>query len=475
MNLPLTRRLSQPVRSLLVGAVLLVAPSWVAPAANAQFGGQAGFAEAFRPDFLARDMNLFVETLQVEDWQRPILETLLEDYQVSFNAGVDQVRQKMADLKDVVAGASPDRVMSMIMGPIDQWTREKAVLRDKFLEDVKSQLSPAQQENWPRFERALRREKHLDQGELSGESVNLLLVLRETQLSPQAFSAIRPTVDDYEMRLDEALQTRQSQIASVQEDVKNAMSANDFDAGLRAMSMIMASRVMVRQAQDAGIESIAAALSDAGEEAAAAEFKASALQRGYAKVYRDDPILPLFAQALEITDLTPDQRGALVALQGSYLQEVDAVNLRFVEVLRVEEPREPERRIAMMKARQANQPVTVSRESEAIAAIRSEREDLYQRTREAIFAILNPEQQAQLPGFGKVPGTEARVGKGGVEPSRDSDRVDPLGSSSGGRAQQPVKKEADSDLQQKEMQQKRRGDTGTSGGSRGGTPPSSVD
>lgn len=472
---PLTRRLSVPVRSLLVGAVLVLAPSSATSPAAAQFGGQAGFAEAFRPDFLARDMNLFVETLQVEDWQRPILETLLEDYQVSFNAGVEQVRQRMSELKDAVAGASPDRVMSMIMGPIDQWTREKAALRDKFLGDVKSQLSPAQQENWPRFERALRREKFLDQGELSGESLNLLLVLRETQLSPAAMSAIRPTVDEYELRLDEALQTRQSQIASVQEDVKEAMSANDFDAGLRAMSMIMASRVMVRQSQDAGIESIAKALADSGEEAAAAEFKASALQRGYAKVYRDDPVLPLFARALEIEDLTPDQRGALTALQGSYLQEVDAVNLRFVEVLRTEEPREPERRIAMMKARQANQPIVGNRESEAIAAIRSEREDLYQRTREAIFAILNPAQQALMPGYGKVAGTETHVGKGGVEPSRDSDRVDPLGSSSGGRAQQPVKKEADSDIQQKQMQQKRRGDTGASGGSRGGPPPAAVD
>lgn len=474
MKHPLTHRLSRPVRVLLAGLALSLAPLTAAPA-TAQFGGQAGFAEAFRPDFLARDMNLFVETLAIEEWQRPILETLLEDYQVSFNAGVEQVRQKMADMKDAVAGASPDRVMAMIMGPIDQWTREKVVLRDRFLEDVKSQLSPAQQENWPRFERALRREKYLDQGELSGESLNLLLVLRETELSPQAMSAIRPVVDDYEMRLDEALQTRQSQIASVQEDVKNAMAANDFDAGLRAMSQIMASRVGVRQAQDTGIDSIAEALRESSEEAAGAEFRASALQRGYAKVYRDDPIVPLFARALEIEDLTADQRGALIALQGAYLQEVDAVNLRYVDVLRAEEPREPQRRIEMMKARQRGETITGNRESPGIVAIRTEREDLYQRTREAIFAILNPEQQAQLPGFGKVPGTEGRAGKMGLDTLRGAEEVDPLGTSSGGRSAQPIQKEADSDLQEKRLNQQRRGNTGSSGGARGTGVPSTAD
>ena len=475
MTNPLFRRLGRPVQVLVAGLAVATSPQLATPA-NAQFGGQAGFAEAFRPDFLARDMNLFVETLAIEEWQRPILETLLEDYQVSFNAGVDGVRQKMADMKDAVAGASPDRVMSMIMGPIDEWTREKAALRDRFLADVKSQLSPAQQENWPRFERALRRDKYLDQGELSGESLNLLLVLRETELSPQAMSAIRPAVEEYELRLDEALQTRQSQIASVQEDVKNAMAANDFDAGLRAMSQIMASRVGVRQAQDTGVDSIAGALRESGEEAAGAEFRATALQRGYAKVYRDDPILPLFARALEIKDLSADQRGALVALQGTYLQEVDAVNLRYVDVLRVEEPREPQRRIEMMKARQRGEAVTGSRESEPIAAIRAEREDLYQRTREAIFAILNPEQQAQLPGFGKVAGTEDRAGKPGADSGRPAGGVDPLGTSSGGQGSQPVRKEANSDLQQKQLQQKRRGDTGaTGGGGRGTGVPSTAE
>ena len=60
--------------------------------ASAQFGGKAGFSEAFRPDILPRDMVLIVETLKLEDWQRPIVESLIEDYSASCKTGCDAVR-----------------------------------------------------------------------------------------------------------------------------------------------------------------------------------------------------------------------------------------------------------------------------------------------------------------------------------------------------------------------------------------------
>src|SRR5689334_11549394 len=64
-------------RGLATAAVLTVATlGFAVPAstASAQFGGRAGFEDAFMPDFLARDVSLFVESLGLEDWQRPILE-----------------------------------------------------------------------------------------------------------------------------------------------------------------------------------------------------------------------------------------------------------------------------------------------------------------------------------------------------------------------------------------------------------------
>ena len=71
--------------TVVTASLLLFAP--IAPVAMAQFGGRAGFSEALKPDLLPRDMTMIVETLKLEEWQRPIVQSLLEDYQISFKTG----------------------------------------------------------------------------------------------------------------------------------------------------------------------------------------------------------------------------------------------------------------------------------------------------------------------------------------------------------------------------------------------------
>ena len=75
---------------------------------DAQYGGRGGMATMFMPDFLARDLPVFVDSLQLEEWQRPILEALLDDYNTNFTTAADGVRASMGQLKDVAAGTSPD-------------------------------------------------------------------------------------------------------------------------------------------------------------------------------------------------------------------------------------------------------------------------------------------------------------------------------------------------------------------------------
>ena len=55
------------------------------PTASAQFGGRSGMASMFTPDFLPRDLPIFVDALALEEWQRPVLEVLLQDYDTNFN------------------------------------------------------------------------------------------------------------------------------------------------------------------------------------------------------------------------------------------------------------------------------------------------------------------------------------------------------------------------------------------------------
>lgn len=406
----------------LVSAALLASACFALPApSSAQFGGQAGFADAFQPDFLARDVSLFVEALGLEEWQRPIVETLLSDYQVSFASGVEGVRQRMSGMKDQLNSSDPNEVMRKVMAPIDAWSTEKIRLRDEFIENVRSQLSDMQLERWPRFERAFRREKSLDRGELQGESVNLLLILRELQLDPRVQAELAQTVDEFELRLDGALVNRQRVIESQQAKVKDAMSSGNQEAGLAAMETIMGARVAVRQTQDDGRVALRQALESVAGQVEAAQFEELALRRAYPKVYRPDPILPLFQNAREIATITVDQVAALNALEANYSVEIAGVNRTMADAYRSEEPKEPRRRVALQLARQegADAVAKLRSESDPVSNIRKTREETYERYRNAIMAILDESQQREMPIYSKaterVPVDEMERAKQGRE------------------------------------------------------------
>ena len=126
----LLRRLKS---SVLVAALSMGTAMTFSTPASAQFGSQAGFADSFRPEFLDRDMPLFVEILKLEDWQRPIVEVLLQDYMVSYEAGVEDVKNRRRGLQGRMGNARPDAVMEMILEPLAAWDAARAELGRTFL------------------------------------------------------------------------------------------------------------------------------------------------------------------------------------------------------------------------------------------------------------------------------------------------------------------------------------------------------
>ena len=124
----------QRFKTYLLAAVISAGSAFsIVSPAQAQFGAQAGFADSFRPEFLDRDMPLFVEILKLEDWQRPIVEVLLQDYMMSFESGVDDVKDKMRALQGQIGNARPDTVMALILEPLEDWDTERTALGALFL------------------------------------------------------------------------------------------------------------------------------------------------------------------------------------------------------------------------------------------------------------------------------------------------------------------------------------------------------
>ena len=379
-------------RTILALIVTILCPLLGATEARAQFGS-AGFADAFRPEFLDRDMPLFVEQLQLEEWQRPVIEILLQDYAISFDGGVEQVKERMRKHAMTISNASRNEdAMKLILEPISEWDQERRVLRDNFLLNVKAQLSSEQLNRWPRFERSLRREKELPKGELSGESIDLYTIFRTLRMPYEAEEAADPLLVQYELELDQVLEARRQRMDSLQEEMKEAMTSMDFDKGLDATEKIMKSRVAVRRVQDAWIDRISAELPPEF----GTTFRRNALERGYPKAFRPTAIPRLVESVRSDPTLSSDQILALNDIEARFNAALTALEQQMVDTIREIEPGEARRRVERLIARRKGE--RVDREPSEVDKLVAKKNDLVDKTRREILAILTPEQTNELPG-----------------------------------------------------------------------------
>jgi hypothetical protein len=404
--------------TVVTASLLLFAP--ITPVAMAQFGGRAGFSEALKPDLLPRDMTMIVETLKLEEWQRPIVQSLLEDYQISFKTGTDALQQKMQDNARKQKGAMND--VRLLLAPIEAWAPEKERLYEDLMASIKSQLSENQQERWPKFERAVRRSKSLDDSDLAGEGVDLIFVIRQMQLPPDVVAVAEPLLDQYEISLDVALKARDAKITSLMPQFTEAMTTMDINTGGNLQDQIIATRIQVRQVQDDSIETIAAQLPAPHGQ----DFRSRALAQGYREAFQPDALGSFFAAVLNLNDLTSEQRSQVQAIQVTWENAFMALQTRMLETIRAEEPKKAQRKILALAAKRVEKSGGVAPEvpPDLMVPLRNEKNKLVQETRESVLKLLAEDQidrlSAGTPGLrpppppsiskGQAPGATNKAG-----------------------------------------------------------------
>ncbi|RLS46997.1 MAG: hypothetical protein DWH86_01255 [Planctomycetota bacterium] len=417
------------LRTLLIVIAAVVAAGFAVTPASAQFGGRANFGAAFQPDIMQRDVTLMTSSLALEEWQRPIVEALLQDYMSSFNTGVEALKDRMkvasedaVRINSTNMSANGDAVLERIMAPLNAWRTEKQQMLEKFMSDLKSQLGPQQLERWSAFERALRRERMLPDGDISGESIDLLAVLTRMQLTPAEQEAVKQPVAAYEVLLDDALVSRVTEITKLEPELSDAMRAMNFERGADVQDKIMVARVAVRSANDLGIELIAAALGDRGD-----EFHVRALEAGYPDVFRPHPVMILMQQAYALPSLTPDQTAQIDALMTEFSVACNDANMKIYEAVRTDQPKAPRKRVQTMADRKSgaagsapNTPQGAN-SSDPVVKARVDRESMGAPFRDRLLAILTDAQRSELPGGVKVDTNESRKDEGpkkGAKPDR---------------------------------------------------------
>jgi hypothetical protein len=360
--------------------------------ARAQFGEAAGIAELMNPEYLTRDITLFDKGLGLDETQRVIIEAFFNDYQEAFAAGMEHMKKNYDDMRPQLVGNDIPRVLALVFTPFEAWAKEREVIGDQFIDNVKTILTPEQMERWPTFERRLVREKEMSKGRLSGESTDLINIVRDLHLDEITLHAVQPVLDEYELALDQVLRKRREHTDQSRPEKLQAMATQDSQKGLRAYQEDIVLQIAVRSVNDQYLQSIAKAL----PEPVSTRFRKIALERSYPRVYRETPVERLFTAALELEGLTSDLKRAITELQTNYLAELSAMNDKLIVGVRAWEPLEAKQRAEAFAARaEGGAP---ARQEDPTHDDFLKRDELGNRYAKSLQAVLTTEQFNLLPG-----------------------------------------------------------------------------
>ena len=431
------------------GIALAVLTVTLSAPALGQFGDQAGFTEVFKPDFYRRDMQLYSDYLQLEEWQRPIIEILLDDYQVSFDLGTKECRDEMSQLKDELQ-ADPDNAMMIAMRPIRQWEIDKRELKRLLVADIQGQLSPLQLQRWPSLERAMRREKELPLGSIPGESMNVFVAINELDLDPNDRQEVEPILLKYEIEVDSALVRRREALDKYQDVLKDAMISKDTDTGLDALRKICDKRGEICRLHIGTINDLNATL----PEEAAGQFRASILRNGFPMIYSETRVDKLISAVRAMDDLTDDQIGQLDALESAYDASLLSANEMLLETYLIHGKELPIIEAKRAIRRRNREPINMEKLPGEIIGLQQAKDEMLADYRRRILAILSQGQQNALPpsvgnrtSSGSLRGRDvnskpvsAPTMPGGKEKSRGGKSVkNPTGLSTPGSSRSPGK------------------------------------
>jgi hypothetical protein len=376
-------------------------------------GGMADIREQLEPDFIRRDVPVFVQQLQLDSTQGLVLETLMGDYEESYETAstevqgeirdlgrqvfssmvspemrermmtvgqevqedlrrlaeergaplseeerrtffrerMQQIQQQMAAESQAGGNAEMKRLMGDMFTRFEDWRVQKDTMRKDFVDGLKATLSDDQLALWPAFERFLTREKTLPRARLAGEGTNLILVLDNLELPPAAFEKVEPLLDNYEVRLDEALRARNDFLFQSTGKLFKALEQGDANDANRIIERQVDFRTAVRDVND---EYRTAFVSALGEMPEAKLLEDTILAEAYERVYRATNTRRAFDAALKMEGVEPGVLESIVALDQSYGVELSGLNRQLYETLRKEEPartaRDAQRFVGMVTA-----------------------------------------------------------------------------------------------------------------------------
>lgn len=317
-------------------AVVVTSPSGGGPTMIA--GPRLGAGPMARPDtgppVTSTELKAYAQVLGLTPEQVEDADGMLEAMQAEFaqiqgerQSAMEAMRKEYEDSKDV------QQLMRDAPAIMQAFCDKRSAIERGFFDDLRLTLTPEQDEKWSAMERLRRRERTLAPGMLSGESVDLVKVMRELDLPESVRADVREALSGYEAELDRALIERNQFRERQQDAIQIGGAPPDLGKMQELTTKSREASAKVRDVNRRHARLIRGMLPD--DLGAAFDARISAL--AMPDVYGPSRVTRLLDAAGGLDDLTAEQRRALQDLREAYRRESASANEAWARAIEEDE------------------------------------------------------------------------------------------------------------------------------------------
>jgi hypothetical protein len=389
-------------------------------------GGQWAQPPALREADVRSALQDALPGMPLSDEQTQAIATLVRSYDERVDANERKARDARRAAMEKFRETRDASVWEGVREQQERNAREQREMEATLLADVRTTLSAEQDAQWSAIEAGVMRSRSLRRGLLSGERVSLRGVLREVvgvvggeesrgKLTPEATQQLADTLAAYETQLDSALRARDAML-SESARVGEAMRTGDIAGATRQLELAEEAARNVASVNERFAGAVRGLLPEATREA----FDAGLRKSRYPEAYRKTGMQEALDAALDLHDLTEEQRASLAGI----VQRFDAryAGLRD-RAIAARADAEANMRVADVVARFAGGGRGDNDRWGAVEAVFDERRSVDRELRQELSSVLNAEQAGiVLPQQGE--GRRGREG-GGQGGGQGRERANP--------------------------------------------------
>ncbi len=370
-------------------------------------GGQWAQPPALREADLRGAMQDALADVPLSQEQEQAIASLVRGYGERVDANEQKVRDARRAAMEKFRESRDPSVWEAVREQQQAAATEQRTIEATLLGDVRAVLTSEQGQAWEGIEAGVQRSRSLRRGLLSGERVSLRGVLREVWASegepmPQE---LRDTLAAYEVQLDGVLKARDA-LLNESATLTDAVRSGDIAEATKQLEQREAAARAVAQVNERFAGSVRGLLPEGTREA----FDAQLQRMRYPEAYRKSGMQEALDGALELHDLTDDQRTQLAGI----VEKFDAKYAAFrTKAIAARADAEANLKVSDMVSRFTGGGRGGNDRLGAVEAVFEERRSLDRELRQELAAVLNEEQaKIVLPEAGERGGGEGGGGRG---------------------------------------------------------------